>query len=511
MTWRTMRAGFGLWLAAAALLSCCTWPARCLANAPAGQVGADAYDLLLGFIGRTGGGDGSAPYRRIDRAMGTKSIQDAHDAGFTFLRVMATGFGPSAPNAPWQNDLARWQSDPSGYWADVDGMFDQLDRSGIQIVTTLMWNIAQFPALADETVTTFMTDPGSKSRSLAKRYITEFVSRYRARKTILIYEMCNECNLGEDLDLVQRCFRQYGNASTACSSIGNYTTSELLAFSKDMVALIKQLDPSRLVSSGFGTPRASAAHLAVRPEFSKQGADWRTDSALDFTRLMLETNAPFDIVSLHVYGGGENLRPALSVHNETGVAEFVAKVFHPLGKKVFVGEFSGANSSSLVPDMAQAVKEGDVDYAAVWAWEHYQNNNLQPFAPNGSDFRLEPGHDDQTLASLRSALAPPQSGPAEPRVVLTWPLPCSSVDQPLELSAVASLGTAAPPAVEFYVDGANVGTAHSVPYQVRFDPRPLGRRTVAVQARVSAPGNKVAQFTSNIILNGSSEACAVNP
>ena len=496
-------------LARALFLACFLWPVGCLADASAPHMGANTFDLLLQFSGRSSGGNGSAANRRIGQAMGIKAIFDARAAGFTFLRVMAAGYGPSSPTALWQNDLALWQSDPSAYWANVDAMFDALDQAGLRIVPTFVWNAVQFPVLAGETVTTFISDPTSKSRAVAKRYITEFISRYRARQTILFYEMGNEMNFLADLDLVQRCVRQNGNASPTCRPVGNYSTAALLTFSREMVSLIKQLDPSRGVSSGFGSPRPPEAHLAAKPEYALGGPDWTLDSPSESAKMMLEVNAPFDIVSLHLYADWGNLPPAPAAKKATDVAETVAKLFHPLGKKVFAGEFGGDSNSSVFGDVADLVVRGTVDYAAVWVWDYYPSNTAQAFDPNGHDFRLEPGHGAQALSSLRPALGPPATQPAAPRVILTSPLPCSSVDKPTELIAVASLGAAAPTRVEFLVDGKSVGTATRAPFHMRFDPGGLGQRTFPVEARAYGPDDSVARFTSEVRFNGSTETCSI--
>jgi hypothetical protein len=470
-------------------------------------MGANAFDLVRQFTGRASGGDGSSPWLRITRAMGVKSILDARDAGFTFVRVPAAGYGPSWPDSPVQNDLALWQADPSAWWAATDLLFDELDRDGMRIVPSLLFNLSQFPSLAGETVNTFINDPRSRGRALASRFITEFISRYRARKTILFYEMGNEFNLGEDLDLELRCLRQSGRESPVCRSTGNYSSDELLGFSRDIVALIRQQDPTRGVSSGFGLPLTSAMHLARRPEFAG-GPDWTPDSLAEFTDVMLKMHAPFDIVSLHLYP--TDIRPALSASRQIDLVDIVAKLFHPLGKKVFIGEFGGPDGSPLFGDVASRVRQGVADYAAIWVWEFYQASTHQSPDPEGRDYRIEPGHGAQSLALLRPALAAPPVSPT-PRVVLTWPLPCATVNQPIELYAVASVGAKTPSKVEFLVDGESVGVVASPPYQLRFDPSRLGARVAIVEARAYGEDNSVGTFKSAVRFNQSTDGCEVIP
>ena len=72
-------------------------------------------------------------------------------------------------------------------------------------------------------------------------------------------------------------------------------------FAREQAALIKSLDPSRPVTSGYSLPRGVAAHLERRPEFSAAGADWTPDTSAEFARNLLATQQSFDIISVHLY------------------------------------------------------------------------------------------------------------------------------------------------------------------------------------------------------------------
>ena len=354
----------------------------------------------------------------------------------------------------------------------------------------------------------FIADPASRSRAMAARYITEFVSRYRARDTVLFYEIGNQMNLLEDLDLGPSCKRRFNASSPVCRPVGNFSTDALIKFSSDIVTLIKHLDPTRGVSSGFNTPRASAAHLAMRPEFA-DGPDWTPDSPAEFTDLLLRTNVPFDIVSLHIYPGGDNLRKLGPAYHETDLADIVARLFHPLGRKVFAGDFGADQRSGLFGDVTRAVTQGVVDFAAIWVWEYYQSRTRQPLTPEGYDFLIEPGHANQIILSdLQPAMGRLPRVPQRPRVVLTWPLPCSSVDRPVDLAAAASFGVRTPLYVEFFVDGRSCVIV-SAPFQMRFDRTRLGRRVAAVEARARGPNDTVASFVANVRLNGTKADCNI--
>ena len=127
-----------------------------------------------------------------------------------------------------------------------------------------------------------MRDSSSQSRQLLARFIGEFVDRYKRRQTILFYELTNELNLDADLDLHRRC-----RAGVNACVLGNFTTADMTAFSRDLVPFIKSIDPSRLISSGYAVPRRPATHLARKPEFSLGGPDWTPDTPDEFGRYLL--------------------------------------------------------------------------------------------------------------------------------------------------------------------------------------------------------------------------------
>jgi hypothetical protein len=99
---------------------------------------------------------------------------------------------------------------------------------------------------------------------------------------------------------------------------------------------------------------------------------------------------------------------------------------------------------------------------------------------------------------------------AAPRVVLTWPLPCSRVNHPIDLSAVASTtGLRAPDHVDFLVDGKIVGTSKMPPFRVPFSPDSFGDRTADVEARAVDRDGTTATFASLVHLNRAQDYCAV--
>jgi len=474
--------------------------------------GANKFDLLLQYTGFASRGDGSPAYLRITRAMGEKAIGDARRAGFAFLRISATGYAPATATDRGPTSLHLWQSDPDTYWRLADRMFDDLDRAGLKLVPSFLWNLTQFPALTNETVGALITNPNSVSRALAARFVTEFIARYRNRPTILFYEMGNEIDLEADRDLNKHCLERNPPPKPGdCSVQDRFTTEQMIAFSRDIVTLIKSVDPAHLVSSGYDLPRPRAFHLAQRPEFAPQGPDRTIDTVEQLQSYVARIHEPFDIVSLHVYPDWGS-RFGKGPGHEAETVEVVAAVAKAMHKPLFLGEFGDKSGAGpFLQSMARLIADGTAAYGAVWVWEFYQTATYLTFNSKPTESNLEPGYSEDVLALFAKASLLPsgsQNRSAErPAVVLTWPLPCSTVNKPTELHAVAS-GRGAPlDRVEFLSDGNLLGTAKSLPYHVRFDPIALGSRNVIITAHAVDTAGLSSNFDSTIRINSSSAPC----
>jgi len=473
----------------------------------AAPLGANKFDLLLQYEGYSDFTDRSDAYRHVTRAMARKAILDAKDAGFAFLRVSVSGFGGSDPRSAQRDMLKLWQSDPATYWRRVDEMFDDIDKANLQIVPTLLWNYTQFPALTGETTTDLIHNPSSASRALATRYIQDFVTRYRARKTILFLELTNEFNLHAGMDVHRHCVEKNPDPAR-CVSIGNFSQDDLNNFAHDMVGLLHRLDPAHLVSSGYAVPPAWAYHMALRPEWNKP-AGFVPDSREDFDSNLATLHRDYDIVSIHVYPANTAARFTRPQGSQADLIADAAKVAHGLHKKLFVGEFGDTGGATPFIQSVKALLDNDtVDYAALWAWEFYQTSTFATLNTPPTQFNVEPGFRDDVIGLLRRAPLTPDSSPSL-RIVLTWPLPCSHVGQPVQISAVAADGDRPVSNVEFQVDGASIGSVTTPPYRLTWDP--AGKTAHAAQIKViaHAQSKSTATDSADVLLNGANDSCKV--
>jgi hypothetical protein len=490
----------------------CLLAAPALAQIPAGSLhgmlGANKPDLALQYVGTASSADGSAAARGVTVAMARKAIADARDVGFRYVRIMAAGYGPVAPppaGAAGQNDLALWQSNPGLYWSRLDAMFDDLDAAGIRLVPSFVWNPLQFPALVNETVTDLVVDPASASRALLNRYLTQFITRYRTRPTILFYELTNELNLQADLNLVGRCLAVL--PAPNCAAQGNFTTAQMTVFAGQMVRRVKTLDPSRPVGSGYSLPRAGAWHLAAQPEFSRSGPDWTQDTRAQFHEVLARTGEPFDLWSVHLYPG--DVRWGNPAGSEAATLARAAAAARSRGKRLYLGEFGDSTVSHYLTMMLQRLGNGTVAYASIWVWEFYQQSTWQSAnLTSPPPMSLEPGFTDAIDALLMHAAggAGKQMPPAV-RLVLTAPWPCATLAGPVDLYAVASATGPRPVGqVLFAVDGVPVGIATEVPFHVAYTPAGEGRHVVSATAYA---GTASATAKAQVLVGATSTACRV--
>ena len=463
------------------------------------ELGANKFDLMLDYVGSPPAGANPEGYRRVRRAMSQKAIADARDAGLGFFRVAITGYSPVEFNQN-RHDLMLWQNDPPRFWAALDLMFDDLDAAGIRLVPCFVWNLAQFPALGGDSIATFMRDPDLVSRRLLAQFVRDFIARYKARQTILFYEMGNEMNLLADLDEHKR------NCRREPCVWENFTTADMEHFAREMAGLFKSSDPSRRTTSGYSVPRPAAMHLERHPDFAAGGADWTPDTAQDFDRYLSETNDPFDIISIHVYPE----EPARTSREHFDPVAEAAKVARSTDKPLFIGEFgdTGGATPFMTHLMDEIVRER-VEYAAIWVWEFYQSSTFTPAA----GFHVEPGYSDDVISLLmetenRLGGSPTAGEASAPRVVLTWPLPCANINKPIELAAVASDGAKPVRHVDFLIDGQSLASVSTLPYRIPFDPAGRGSYTAQIEARAIAASGAAAAFRSTVRLNGDASRCS---
>lgn len=496
------------------------WQGALVANA--GSIGVNKFDLARQYIGTASGGDGSDRYRVVTRAMARKALADARDAGVVFVRASATGFGPIAPGRA--GDLDRWVSDPPAYWRQIDEMFDDLDANGLRLVPTFIWNRTQFPSMTGETVRDLVADPDSRAYKLALRYVTEFVARYRNRETVLFYELTNELNLAVDLDNVARCATERTDGQSRaefCRPVGNFTTEQMIGFTRRLGAAIGALDPGRPVSSGFSAPRPNAERLRAHPEWAGTRPPGGPDSLDDFVKNLSDIHEGLAIVSVHLYPGVFNARFGSRDTHGTELLDVAARATAKLGKPLFVGEFGeqdrlDGRADSFSVRILDRIVELGVPYSAVWVWEFYQRAPYRAQADKDSAFSLEPGLTDELIRRLGAASrkfgrpetrrTPVDDRP--PRVVLTWPLACAQARARQAAFAVASDDSGQIRSVRFLIGSRLVAELTRPPYEATIATQqlPPGEHVLRAHA-TDAAGNSASSETVLVVGAAATSRC----
>lgn len=481
--------------------------------APAPSVGLNKLELLTQYLGRASGGDGSPAYQRVERAQARKAIRDARRWGVSYLRVALPGFYPVLNGAP--GDLDLWRSDPAAYWAIVDQMMNDLGGAGMRMVASVGWNYNQIPAMTNESFRTMVTQPNSTSYQLYALYITEFVTRYRNHPAIYLYEMPNEINLGVDLDVVGRCRSEVPPAwdptNSRCNALGNLSTNEMIAFNSRLAALIRGLDPSHPIASGYAIPRTSAEHLRRQPEWSPGGADFTLDSAAEFQRNLVEIHQGLDVVTVHFYNmDQDNERFGNTGHFNANVIDLMKQASDSAGKPLYIGEFADIGPAIYDPgtqtevsgptftrNVLNKIQSLAIPYSSIWALEFYSNlYTTYDILPTSSN--LEPGYTPlhlDALAQTNAALGvnvppPPAPDVTAPDVILTWPLENATIASSQRLYAVASDDLSVS-RVEFWVDDVLTATVTNPPYQTTINGSSLQTGFHRIEARAfDAAGNR---------------------
>jgi len=472
------------------------------------SLGVNSFNLAQQYLGVASGGDGSARYRAVTRAMAQRAIADAQDAGARFLRVSAAGYAPSIHGQ--RSDLHLWLNQPDRYWAAMDEMVDDVGRHKMKLVLTLLWNIRQFPAITNESVRDLIVNPESASYRLASRYITDVVTRYSSRPEILFYEVANELNLWADLDHVGRC--QRSKKLSECTVEGNFTTDEMIAFGRRVQGIVRMNDAKARIASGHSAPRRAAEHIRSKPEWVTGQTDFRIDARAQFDKNLVEIHEGYDIISVHVYPEIENARFGNSDLRNLDTLEAAIKVARTIGKQLYVGEFGDPDGesdrpSSFTSRMFERIAVLKPDYASPWVWQLYQTSTFRTRDTAASRSSLEPGLTDPTIVRFRALsekLTPrPMTARASrrtPSIVMAWPLECTLIKQP---DTVAGLASASKGVrwVRIYVGNRLLAQRDSPPYTARLIPRVESAGAQVLRVVVMDMEGRRAESTATVFLN----------
>jgi len=348
-------------------------------------IGMNKVDLFWQYLGTVATGPVEA----------VAHIQDAARCGVGYVRISMSGF--------WAPSMDLYFDDPDEYFSRMDEMVDMCATNGVKLVPSLFWYIWCFPDIAQEHGDQFV-NPDSLTRELMEDYITDVVTRYKDDPTILFWEVGNEYNLRADLDALL-----FGSRIVGAPHLG--TIDELTAadsLTTDMInqicvwvaGVVKGIDSNHMVTTGHSIPRPSAWHLML----SFPTPDWTLDTKQQLNDYLALTHPdPIDIVSVHAYKTGANVRFEYTGSDNPSILGLLKGFTHDMGKPLYVGEFgdidpySGEDTScAFSTNEFDAMARFDIPLAGPWSWDWYQFDPVDP-----TIFNIEPGLTDYLIARFQ--------------------------------------------------------------------------------------------------------------
>jgi hypothetical protein len=344
------------------------------------MIGVNKFNLLYQYY-QYGIADNSPEANTVHKRLGQKSIHDAAQLGFNFMRVSVSFWAGK--------DIGIWKNQPDRYWAAVDEMLTDMTAKNVKIVPVLCWSVGQFSGFTGEPRTEEYANPNSAAQMLQRKFITEFVTRYKNNKAILFWELQNELSLFADLPS------------------GGIKTEHILMWQKQVCNLIRSIDPFHMISSGNSDPRHAAWNLW------KNGT-WQEDTKEQMQEMMYTYNRWVDIASGHSYGD-EKGRYGVSFRQFMVDMYQAVKSAHKL---LYVGEFGEDfvrnPSNSYYTQVLDIINETGIEFASPWIWEFYQSDTYQE-----REYNVEPSYSHEIINKMQEvnvALGNPVIIPQSPDV-----------------------------------------------------------------------------------------------
>ncbi len=241
------------------------------------------FDLSVNLLSYFFGGEVDASILENEE----KSLKTLQENGFSAVRVFL--------NNPWTPNYAslRTEEGKETYYKAIDYMLELCDKYGIRLIASLQLETEVFLDAVEidgtwvksgEISAEIISDPDSKSRQFVYSYLDEFITRYKDRDTILMWEISNEINLDADVgpavSVVMASAIQSGN------------------FYKDITEYINALDQNHLVDSGDACMRGCSYSL-LTDTMAGRSITWKPDTLEEHNRILWIFNHGINVISSH--------------------------------------------------------------------------------------------------------------------------------------------------------------------------------------------------------------------
>ncbi len=283
-----------------------------------------------------------------------------------------------------------WPAEQRLYLTNRTAFFERLDRvvraaetNHIGLIPSLFWHLPTVADLVNEPLQS-VGDTNSRSIAYIRGYTTEIVSRYRNSPAIWGWEFGNEAALSVDLPNAasQRppVVPELGTPAQR-TSLDELKSAQLLVAYREFGAIVRRLDPGRLVLSGNALPRLSAWH-------NTHETNWVADTAEQFGEMLRRDNAePLNAISVHIYPDDKYPAGAKSTPELLRILDAEAPLTH---KPLFIGEFgvSRKRAGSFDEQKKQfaallaAIERSDAALSAFWVFDLPDQNGEWNIGPD---------------------------------------------------------------------------------------------------------------------------------
>lgn len=304
-----------------------------------------------------------------------------------FVRFMCGGY--------WPAEQRLYLTNRAAFFERLDCVVRAAETNHIGLIPSLFWHLPTAADLVDEPLQS-VGDTNSRSIAYIRSYTTDIVSRYRSSPAVWGWEFGNEAALAADLPNAasQRppVVPELGTPPQRTSR-DELKSARLLVAYREFGAIVRRLDPRRLILSGNALPRLSAWH-------NTHETNWVADTVEQFGEILRRDNAdPFNAISIHIYPDDQYPAGAKSIPDLLKILDAEAASIH---KPLFLGEFgvSRRRAGSFDEQKKQfaallaAIEHSDAALSAFWVFDFPEQNG---------EWNISPDNDSAALLNMVSA------------------------------------------------------------------------------------------------------------
>lgn len=296
------------------------------------------------------------------------SLRQLSEANIPFVRFACCGF--------WPVNWDLYLKDKDAYFALLDDVVKEAEKSHIGLIPSLFWHIPVVPDLVGEHMDQ-LGEPNSKSIAFIKCYAEEIVTRYKNSPAIWCWEFVNEFNLHVDLpnaDTHRPHIVPSMGTPTTRSARDEFSSKHMLVAFQQFAQTVRKYDKHRIITTGNSIPRPCAYH-------NTKENSWKADSIEQFAEILLRDNPdPFDTISIHVYPREPEEIYSAGANDLPGLIATANRYARKFGKPLFIGEFGASNKygkdveRSTFEKIITAIETNQIPLSALWVFDFPQQD-----------------------------------------------------------------------------------------------------------------------------------------